>query len=545
MAALMVTLMTAPDPDYAAVMDFAQQSVKAMDSDESDVVKVSCIRLMRDYLIKLPGDKSTELQVPVVNSIIKFLDSQDMEDMEENVDLVDVILQTLRDTIMANATTCLDYNALDIMIQMVKYGAARDSTSCMLIEEAFESAAEVMAHQGGDAYTRLCHKILPSIMASFDVEDPSTTEKTTLTDIASTILKILAQCAIQPLPPGFVSSAMPRLCRLIFSDVDFYIRQEATLTIKHMLSNDKDQVFSWVDPQLQKNGLEMCFLVIGHLLGPQVDDDSAAEVGELAVEVIEKVGTDLGSSVHELLQILAVRLSTAKRLSLIQSLVMVFARLSLINPTDMVNFLAGLQIGHVTALEVVMKAWLENAAHFVGFDSIRQNITALVAIYNIADVRIAALSVQGDLIPDTSSRIKTRSMAKSQPIQHTITLAPLKIIKMLVNELVPPGTSAFAFKLGAGTGGQTIEGPVASGMAKGTGSDGSWESESSTGLSPRESDDVTQAFLVDFFKSHGAEPGFQELFAQLTDAERKRCADAVAAWQSVEAQRADLASRGR
>lgn len=39
---------------------------------------------------------------------------------------------------------------------------------------------------------------------------------------------------------------------------------------------------------------------------------------------------------------------------------------------------------------------------------------------------------------------------------------------------------------------------------------------------PRETDDVTQKYLVDFFNNVSNEPGFQELYHSLTDAEREK-----------------------
>ena len=528
-------------PDKTSIiLGFANRSLKAMDSDKSDIVKTACIRIMKDYLTTLPSPQSTELQPQVVNSIAKFLSTQDLEDMDENIDLIDVVLQTLRDTIMANPLTCLETNALDVLIEMVKYGAARDDSSSILIDEAFECVAESMAKQGAEAYARLCTRVMPSLMAAFDVEDPATKEKTALSDVSASILKTLAENAREPLPPGFVTAAMPRLSRIIFSESDFYIKQLATLAIRHMLTNDKNQVFNWVDPQFGKNGLEMCFMIIGHLLGPTVDESSATEVGELAVSVVDQAGTAvLGNSMQELLRVIAERLHTAEHLSLIQSLTSVFARLSLISATEVIDFLAALPIASRNGLSVVMTKWLENSTGYVGFEAIRQNTEALVGIYRTHDPRIASIECNGDLIPDTSSRIKTRSMARNQPIRFTRVTAPLKLLKVLVAELLPYGDPNNAFS-------KPIKSPGFSIGARTAGSDDSWESddegEAGSLLNSKPSDDATQKFLVEFFQAEGADPRLQALYAQLTEEEKKRCVDAVEGWGKMESQRAMLAS---
>ena len=556
----MVTMLTAwielPGVGYDLAMAYAQQSLSALDNDESYIVKAACIRVLHAYLNSLPSPQGTSLQNPIVSSVAKFLDTQDLDDMDENIDLIDLILQTIRDTVLANPLTCLEHNGLDVLLTMVKYGAARDFRSNEIIEETFEYTAEAMGQQGKEAYASLCNKVLPSLMAAFDVEDPATKAKTTMSDVAAGILKLLAEHAVGGLPPNFVAAAMPRLCRIIFADADVYLSQTATLCIRHMLLADADQVFGYVDPELHKTGLEMCFLVIGHLLGPQVDDVSAAEVGELASSVVEKAGPSaLGASMHELLHILVARLATAEHLALVQSLVSVFARLALLSAGEILDFLANLTLpdaGGANALAVVLTKWLENASNFAGFEAVRQSTRALAAVYRAHDPRVAGVECNGDLIPDTSTRIKTRSMAKSAPIRYTRVPAPLKLVKVLVAELLPyrePAAAAADLPLRS-PGLSSLGSAKRIGLARngggggGADSDGEWESQDDDaddafGGGPR-ADDATQEFLVTFFREEGADARFQELFAQLTEEERKRCLGAVEGWGKMENQRAML-----
>ncbi|MCJ1384546.1 hypothetical protein MMC17_007663 [Xylographa soralifera] len=533
MSAVMTACMTGPGGNRDLVLSYARQSLKAIDEDDSEIVKTSCIRIMSAYLLILPDAAATEMQVAVVEGIAKFLDTQDMEDMDDNVDLVDTVLQTLRDLIMANPTTCLEHNAFDVMLALVKLGAARDESTYILVDEAFESAAQAMAKNGAESYSRLCFKVMPALVANLDAKPDEDPEKANaLTDVSLNLIKLLAATAVEPLPEGFVFEAMPRICRVILSDGDFYLHQQATLAIKEILSNDPAKVFAWVDPEFHKGGLDMMLLVIAHLLSPQVDDASAAEVGDLAVEVVEKAGPEqLGASMRELLQVCAVRLCTAEHVGLVQSLVTVFARLSLLNTQDVLNFLAEIPIGQTTGLVVVAKKWLENSTHFVGFEAIRQNIMALIAIYSTHDTRFTAIQVNGDLIVDhTTTRIKTRSMAKANPIKYTVISAELKLIKLLVNELVP----AYG----------TVPSTINLLQVKHTsiGSDNSWSTESggTTGISPLKADDETQKYLVQFFTTVGSDAHFQQLYGQLTEAEQKRLVEVVDGHQMMVAQQAAL-----
>jgi len=534
MAAMSSAWLKGANKNDELVYGCAQQSLHAIETDQSDIVKTGCIRIMRDYLTVLPSDNCTALQPGIVTGIAKFLEAQHFDPIDEYAELVDTVLETLRDTVMANPVSAIDNNALAVILTMVKYGAGRDAHSSILIDEAFTSAAETMAAEGPDPYAHLCQKVLPSLLAAFDVEDPANKQQTSLTDVAVSILRIIAESARSPLPQGFISAAMPRLCRIIFADVDFYLRQSATLTIKAMVDNDKDQVFTYVDPQLHKNGLDMCFLVIGHLLGPAMDDASAAEVGELAASIVEKAGADaLGSTMHELLQILANRLSTAEHLGLVQSLVMVFARLAVFNAADVVSFLANLPVAGSDALNVVMQKWLENSVHFVGFEAIGQNMHALVSIFKLNDPRVEAITVQGDLIDDTSSRIRTRSQAKSRPIQHTQVNVPMKIVKLIVAELIPYNDTVAPLK---------SPNMVSQPMRRRNSND-SWESDDSgNGFGERVADDSTQRYLVEFLQSEGGDVRFQGLFAQLTDQEKERAMKAVEGYNVMQAQRVQLSA---
>ena len=49
-----------------------------------------------------------------------------------------------------------------------------------------------------------------------------------------------------------------------------------------------------------------------------------------------------------------------------------FARLVLRQAKDVVDFLAGLSIGGLNGLQVVIAAWLEGSSTFTGYEEIRQ-----------------------------------------------------------------------------------------------------------------------------------------------------------------------------
>ncbi|KAL8738370.1 MAG: hypothetical protein Q9181_000841 [Wetmoreana brouardii] len=513
-----------------AVPEYAQKTLTTIDQDPSDVVKVSSIRAMQEYLKTLPSSRARDFQVKTVAAISGFLSAQDLSELKESEDLLDTLVETLRDAIMADPTLCLEHPALDVLFTMASYGASSFQTT-MLVNEAFESITSSMAAKGNDAYTQLCAKVLPTLTGALDVGDM--TSENALSDMAVSLLSSLAEHGPSPLPQSFVATIMPKLYRLLFSSNDFSLNQSATVTIRHILSHDADQVFSWIDPATGKGGLEIVLLIIDRLLGPEVDDASAAEVGGLTVELVEKAGADrLGPYLMQLLRVVAVRLSTAEHASFIQNLVLVFARLSLTNAKEVLDFLAQVHIeggAGGTGLEVVLRKWLENSVHFSGYDAIRQNVIALTNIYKLHDERLTNIQVQGDLLPDTSTRIKTRSQSKQTPMRYSVISVPLKLIKVLISELANPLTPSTPGLMHNHLRTDSDEeddewedepGFVDLGDPTTTAQLMSYADESKWNV--RQWDDETQQYLVSFFKQASTEPDFQTLYQGLTDEEREK-----------------------
>jgi hypothetical protein len=275
--------------------------------------------------------------------------------------------------------------------------------------------------------------------------------------------------------------------------------------------------------------------VIDRLLGGQVEDNAAIEVGGLAAELVEKAGQErLGPFLPQLLQAVANRLATAQAAPLIQSLILVFARLSLTAANDVIEFLSQIQIDGQSGLQVVMSKWLENSINFAGYDEIRQNVIALSKLYSLNDQRLAQVTVKGDLIVgNNDGQIKTRSRAKQNPDQFTIVPAPLKIIKLLIDELQAAS--------GAGAAASAASAAIASAEFEDDDDDEGWEDDDDTldmglastkadlmsfveGPGRRQPDDETQNFLTEFFLQCGREDtaSFKEWYGMLGEEEKQK-----------------------
>ena len=348
---------------------FMDASLQAINNDQSEVVKVSCIRALQYYLASLPPAITLPKQSAIIAALSNFLSSQDFSDLAASDDLLITIIETLRDAILKDTSTCLTNAGLDLLFTIASQGASNFQIA-LLVAETFEEIASTISASGGEQYAHLTAKVLPSLMGAFDVA--TLTEENGLANLAAELLSVLTDNGTSPMPPGIVATVMPRLNRLLLGSQDEELLKSATAAVKHILSHDPEQVFTYQD-ETGKAGLEIVLIIIDRLLNPAVDDNGASEVGGLAAEVVEKAGSErLGPYLVQLLRAVAARLATATQAAFIQSLILVFARLSLNAAHDVVAFLADVQISGQSGLHVVVSKWLENSVTFAGYDDIRQ-----------------------------------------------------------------------------------------------------------------------------------------------------------------------------
>lgn len=526
-----VLAQTAGEGFRQTAASYLEATLKAVTGDSSEVVQVACIRVLQDLLPSLPSTTTQPMQVPIITAISEFVSSHDLRETTENEDLKVTLAETLRDTIMVEPNIVLSSIALDVLFNVASNGAGNFHLG-MIVTESFEDIVQYIAQQGSESYIRLCEKVLPSLTGAIDVGN--LTQESALAVLAADLLRALVEHGLEPLPNGFVATVMPKLNRLLLESADPELIRPATLAVRHILAHDFNQVLAWREPQTGKDAIETVLVIIDRLLGPSVDDSAASEVGQLAAELVEKAGSEkLGPYLPQLLRAVAQRLATAQQAQFIQSLILVFARLTLVSPREVVDFLAQVDLDGQSGLNVVLSKWLENSVNFAGYDEIKQNIIALSKLYNLDDPRLAQVQVKGDLIIQDTGRIKTRSQARKNPDQYTMVPAPLKIIKVLVEELA------------SASGNKEIDAATAAALEEEGSDDDEWEdipsntldlsmgvtkqelmsygeggTESTFGV--RKRDDETQAFLLQFFQEASTKPSFQEHFAALTPSEQEK-----------------------
>jgi importin-9 len=352
---------------YTKATGLLDRAIQAINNEESELVQVACIKAVESFIKseKVPLDR----QIPILNALQQFLEGKDLTELDDADDLLVTMLEALRAAVGMEKRIAIspDIKAIDILFMIARHGASNFQVT-VVVNETFEEI--VRSLRDSASYATLCAKVLPSLTGAFDVGN--VTEDDPLITLVTELLAVLVQYGPEPLPAGFVASTLPKLTRLLMSSSEGEVLRPGAEAVKDMLMHDHQQVFSWHD-ETGRSGLEVCLLIIDRLLGPAIEDNAASEVGGLAAELVEKAGSErLGPFLPQLLQAVAGRLATAQAAPFIQSLILVFARLSLNSAHDVVEFLSTIQIGSENGLQVVMSKWLENSVSFAGYDEIRQ-----------------------------------------------------------------------------------------------------------------------------------------------------------------------------
>jgi hypothetical protein len=567
------TLFKVAGPEFhAAGAASLTNTITAAGNDPSEVVKVSCISIIPEYLLALPTNITQPMQGAIITVLNEYVSSHDLRDeLEDADDIKAALIQSLRDTIMLDTTTITttsaNANAIDLFFTLASDGASNFQLF-ILLTEAFEGIVSSVAQNGSEAYMALCAKTIPSLTGAFDIANM--TQETSLTNLAAELVSALAEFGPSPLPAGFVPAVMPKLQRVLTEATEGELVRPATLAVQHMLTKATDQYLSWTDTKTGQTSVEVTLTIINRLLNSaDVDESAAQEVGGLASSLVSRAGADkLGPYLMELLRAVAVRLATAERIQFIQSLCMVFVNLSASAARDVIEFLSQLHINGQPGLTVVLTKWLENAVHFAGFDEVRANVVALSKLVALHDPRVRAVSVKGDLLVDANptGRIKTRSQAKINPDRWSSVSADLKMLKILVDELYSAmAAGSRAVDAGAArAAAEALDGEDLDGEDDGDGDDGDeWEDVGGGGAvdlasavvrddlmglaaqygdlaggdgigngraSPtgsRVRDEETAEYLLGWFRSEGGKEEFVGLFGMLSEDEKGKLRELV------------------
>lgn len=438
-------------------------------------------------------------------AIAKFADTQRSIVREKQAEILNSMLASLE---------IIPSSALLMLSECLRPAIEVESSIVLTANSPLKGLFEVLARSPGDIalvstvvdifellarsvnFDALCNAVLPVLLRTIsDVDN--------LRLVALDILNGIIEGSEEALPAGFVGVIWP-----VFNvKMDVEEKQSAHLILQNLVTK------AW--PQIEQGGhIDSLLNLVGEAF--IADDESESFfIPQLVISLIRQAGNRLASIMPKLLEIILSKLQGASlSTAYSQGLIAVFAEIAVTQATPLVDFLVDSQ-----GLDVVLRTWCEVFPDFPGYASIRTSIVGLSQIYCTRKPELATLEVKGDLIPDTSGRILTRSRAKTNPDRYTSVVLPVKIVKLFLAELVNELE------------GKTEDEEVVS--------DDDWEStdltkiieeaqlnESEAYRLTEDPDDPlkeinTREFIVDFIKNQFGSGQGQEILAQLSQGEQE------------------------
>ncbi|XP_029907427.1 importin-9 [Myripristis murdjan] len=412
------------------IQQFLQATVSGLHDSQPPSVRISAVRAIWGYCDQLKLSESTHVLQPFLPSVLEGLVQLAAQFSSEVLTLVMETLCIVC-TVDPAFTTSAENKICPLTIAIfLKYN--NDPVVASLAQDIFKELAQVEGCQG-PMQMRLIPTLV-SIMQAPPDKIPSGLCATSI-DILTTVVRNTKP----PLSEMLVCQAFPVVAQCTLRTDDNTIMQNGGECLRAYVSVALEQVGQWRDEQ-GNSGLWYVMQVVNQLLDPRTSEFTAAFVGRLVSTLISRAGTELGDQLDQILRAILSKMQQAETLSVMQSLIMVFAHLVHSQLEPLLEFLCSLPgpTGK-PALEFVMTEWMSRQHLFYGQYEGKVSTVALCKLLqhglNTNDKRLQDIVVKGEEIFTPEEGIRTRSKSAKNPERWTNIPLLVKIFKLIVNEL--------------------------------------------------------------------------------------------------------------
>uniref|UniRef100_A0A8C6VY48 Importin 9 n=1 Tax=Nothobranchius furzeri TaxID=105023 RepID=A0A8C6VY48_NOTFU len=412
------------------IQQFLQATVSGLHESQPPSVRISAVRAIWGYCDQLKLSESTHVLQPFLPSI---LDGLVQLAAQFSSDVLTLVMETLCIvcTVDPAFTTSAENKICPLTIAIfLKYN--NDPVVTSLVQDIFKELAQIEGCQG-PMQMRLIPTLV-SIMQAPPDKIPSALCSTSV-DILTTVVRNTKP----PLSELLVCQAFPVVAQCTIRTDDNTIMQNGGECLRAYVSVALEQIAQWRDEQ-GNSGLWYVMQVVNQLLDPRTSEFTAAFVGRLVSTLISRAGTELGDQLDQILRAILSKMQQAETLSVMQSLIMVFAHLVHSQLEPLLEFLCSLPgpTGK-PALEFVMTEWMSRQHLFYGQYEGKVSTVALCKLLqhsiNADDKRLQDIMVKGDEIYSAEDGIRTRSKSAKNPERWTNIPLLVKIYKLIINEL--------------------------------------------------------------------------------------------------------------
>uniref|UniRef100_A0A8C2T3W4 Lysine demethylase 5B n=1 Tax=Coturnix japonica TaxID=93934 RepID=A0A8C2T3W4_COTJA len=392
------------------IQQFLQATVSGLHETQPPSVRISAVRAIWGYCDQLKISESTHVLQPFLPSILDGLIHLATQFSSEVLNLVMETLCIVC-TVDPAFTASVENKICPFTIAIfLKY--SNDPVVASLAQDIFKELAQIEACQGP-----MQMRLIPTLVSI--MQAPADKIPAGLCAVSATVVPELSLWREGKLQEGGEIS------------ISNCLRAYVSVAL--------EQIAQWHDEQ-GHNGLWYVMQVVSQLLDPRTSEFTAAFVGRLVSTLISKAGSELGENLDQILRAILSKMQQAETLSVMQSLIMVFAHLVHSQLEPLLEFLCSLPgpTGK-PALEFVMAEWMSRQHLFYGQYEGKVSSVALCKLLqygiNTDDKRLQDIRVKGEEIFNMDEGIRTRSKSAKNPERWTNIPLLVKILKLIINEL--------------------------------------------------------------------------------------------------------------
>ncbi|KAL4622441.1 importin-9 [Arapaima gigas] len=405
---------TAMSPEL--IQQFLQATVSGLHNSQPPSVRISAVRAIWGYCDQLKLSESTHVLQPFLPSILEGLVQLAAQFSSEVLTLV---METL----------CI------VCTVDPAFTSSAENKICPLTIAIFLKYSNgTTSHKHVAPTTAASLHFAPNLLW-FRTGTHDVSPFQTSIDILTTVVRNTKP----PLSDMLMCQAFPVVAQCTLRTDDNTTMQNGGECLRAYVSVALEQVAQWQDEQ-GHSGLWYVMQVVSQLLDPRTSEFTAAFVGRLVSTLIARAGTQLGDQLDQILRAILSKMQQAETLSVMQSLIMVFAHLVHSQLEPLLEFLCSLPgpTGK-PALEFVMAEWMSRQHLFYGQYEGKVSTVALCKLLqhgiNTNDKRLQDIVVKGEEIFSQEEGIRTRSKSAKNPERWTNIPLLVKIFKLIVNEL--------------------------------------------------------------------------------------------------------------
>lgn len=412
------------------IQQFLQATVSGLHESQPPSVRISAVRAIWGYCDQLKLSESTHVLQPFLPSVLEGLVQLAAQFSSEVLTLVMETLCIVC-TVDPAFTTSAENKICPLTIAIfLKYN--NDPVVASLVTDIFKELAQIEGCQGP-----MQMRLIPTLVSI--MQAPPDKIPTGLCATSIDILTTVVRNTKPPLSELLVCQAFPVVAQCTLRTDDNTIMQNGGECLRAYVSVALEQIAQWRDDQ-GNSGLWYVMQVVNQLLDPRTSEFTAAFVGRLVSTLISRAGTELGEQLDQILRAILSKMQQAETLSVMQSLIMVFAHLVHSQLEPLLEFLCSLPgpTGK-PALEFVMTEWMSRQHLFYGQYEGKVSTVALCKLLqhglNADDKRLQDIVVKGEEIYAPDEGIRTRSKSAKNPERWTNIPLLVKIFKLIINEL--------------------------------------------------------------------------------------------------------------